>query len=465
MATPPVEGNKTYVRENPPPLRDPSCGGENPPPLRDPSCGGENPPRPAATPPVEGNKTYVRENPPPLRDPSCGGENPPRPAATPPLEGNKTYARENPPPLRDPSRGGENPPRPMATPPVEGNKKIPSYGGVPERRGGSKSGAALIVVMWILLIVSLIVSTFAFEMQLESRLISAQRKRLKADQLALAGVELAKGMLAFEEDPLEGDEIIYEDPYLQEASKIAKGMPVSFTEKLGDGTITLRIDYEKGRRNIHSLEPEEWKNLFEQANIPLVDWDALIDCLKDWEDPGDNHWLNGAESDDSFYRKMGYECKNAPVDTVDELLLIKGWTKEVLYGTSPEDESEEPIIGIAQYLTTWGEDGKINPNSASREVLINVGLSEQQADDVLEARLGLDGERGTEDGGITQEDFAPLGLSTELFTLVPEYVTIISEGSVGEVVSTISSVFKLGGKEPSPLFWLEGEGKIVEDEL
>ncbi|MBI9020787.1 MAG: general secretion pathway protein GspK [Verrucomicrobia bacterium] len=322
----------------------------------------------------------------------------------------------------------------------------------------SKRGAALIVVMWVLLIVSLIVSTFAFEMQLESRLISAQRKRFKADQLALAGVELAKAMLAFEEDPLEGDDVVYDDPYLAQAAKIADGIPVSFSEKLGDGTVTVRIDYEKGRQNIHTIEVETWKDLFEQAGIPLVDWDPLIDCLKDWEDENDLHWANGAESDDWFYREKGYPCKNAPVDTVDELLLIKEWTQEVLYGTPPEmlEQADNPMTGIAQYLTTWG-DGKINPNSASREVLISTGLSEGIVGDILDARLGPDGEDGTDDDGMTREDFDALGLGNDLFTLKPEYVAITSEGSVGEVVSTISSVFKLGGKEPSPLFWLEGE--------
>jgi len=322
-----------------------------------------------------------------------------------------------------------------------------------------KSGAALIVVMWVLLIVSLIVSSFAFEMQLEARLISAQRKRFKADQLALAGVELAKAMLAFKADPLDGDDVVYDDPYLAQASKIADGIPVSFSEALGDGTVSVRIDYEKGRQNIHTIEVETWKELFEQSGIPLVDWDPLIDCLKDWEDENDLHWANGAESDDWFYREKGYPCKNAPVDTVDELLLIKEWTPEILYGT-PAGEMEEvdnPMTGIARFLTTWG-DGKINPNSASRQVLISMGLSEGMADDVLEARLGPDGEYGTDDDGITQEDFEALGLGNDLFTLKPEYITITSEGSVGKMVSTISSVFKLGEKEPSPLFWLEGEG-------
>lgn len=41
-----------------------------------------------------------------------------------------------------------------------------------------KKGAALVVVMWVLILVAMIVSVFAFEMQMEARIISAQRKRL-----------------------------------------------------------------------------------------------------------------------------------------------------------------------------------------------------------------------------------------------------------------------------------------------
>jgi len=320
----------------------------------------------------------------------------------------------------------------------------------------AKRGAALVVVMWVLIIVSLIVSSFAFEMQLEARLISAQRKRFKADQLALAGVELAKAMLAFEEDPLEGDDIVYDDPFLSEASKIADGVPVLFVEEFGDGTITLRIDYEKGRQNIHKMSIEEWHELFDQAGVPNVDWDSLLGCLTDWEDENDTHQLNGAEKDDPFYRERGYEPKNAPVDTVDELLLIKGWTQEILYGNLDDEDAETPMSGIAGQLTTWG-DGKINPNSASREVLNSLNISEEMVDSILDARLGLDGEEGTEDDGITQEDFATLGLSGDVFTLKPEYVTVISKGSVGGLVSTISAVFKRSEKESAPLFWLEGK--------
>jgi general secretion pathway protein K len=343
-------------------------------------------------------------------------------------------------------------------------RQLPHANGLFNRQSkiaNRKSGSALVVVLWILIIVSLIVSTFAFEMQLEAKIISMQRKRFKADQLALAGVELAKAMLLYKEDDETkgptGERLIHEDSYLNDAAKIADGVPVNMSETFGDGTVRLNIDFEKGRRYIKSMTRDDWREIFDQAGIPNTDWDSLLDCLDDWQDDdGELHKLNGAESDDPFYRKRGYECKNAPVDTVDELLLIKGWTPEILYGTPPGEDVDTPVAGIANQLTTWG-DGKINPNSASREVLNSLKISEGVIDAILEARLGPDGKEGTADDGITENDFGALGLDGGIFSVTPDYVTITSIGEVSGIQSKISCIFKLGEKEAVPLFWLEGK--------
>ncbi len=327
----------------------------------------------------------------------------------------------------------------------------------PQLPNSRKSGVALIVVMWVLVVVSLIVASFSFEMKLEAKIISMQRKRFKADQLALSGIELAKVMFAFEADPMEGDDIVYDDPWMEQASKIDEGVPSTVTEELGDGTITLQIDFEEGGRNISKLSDDEWQEIFEQTGVPAADRDELLGCLKDWQDENDLHELNGAESDDSFYKDLGYECKNAPIDTIDELLMIKGWTEEVVYGTATNelDDAEFPMTGVAQYLTTWG-DGRINPNSASREVLASMYLSEDMIEAILEMRMGPDGESGTEDDGLTQADFDALGLDKERFTLTPEFARVTSEGEVDGLVSRIYAVFSLVEKDPLPLFWQEG---------
>ena len=294
------------------------------------------------------------------------------------------------------------------------------------------------VVLWILIIISLIVSMFAFEMQLEAKVLTLQRKRFKADQLALAGIELGKAMLAFKPEAGTPKDMVYEDPYLNEASKIAKGVPVDYSEDFGGGTMKLKIDYEKGRRNIRNMTRDDWRMLFEQAGIPNTRWDEMLDCLDDWQDEGDLHLLNGAESDDPFYRKRGYECKNAPVDTVDELLLIKNWGEEVLYGTPSDEKTDESITGIAKQLTTWG-DGKINPNSASREVLNSLKIPADTIDAILEMRLGPDGKEGTVDDGISEADLASLG--QDIFSLSPDYVSVTAIGTVSNINSQIANSF------------------------
>ena len=338
-------------------------------------------------------------------------------------------------------------------------RKLPNATGLFNRQSSivnPKSGSALLVVLWVLIIISLIVSMFAFEMQLEAKVLTLQRKRFKADQLALAGVELAKIMLAFnDKENTTGEKVSYDDPFMSEASKITNGVPVNYSENFGDGTVHLNIDYEEGRRYIKNMTHDDWKMLFEQAGVPNTDWDGLLDCLDDWQDADDLHKLNGAESDDPFYKKRGYECKNAPVDTVDELLLIKGWTTEILYGTPPGKETDTPITGIADQLTTWGS-GQINPNSASTNVLNSLKISEGTISAIMELRLGPDGKPGTADDGIDQKDLAALGLPN-LFTLTPGYVSVTSVGEVGGIESKISCIFKLGEKQAVPLFCLEGK--------
>lgn len=91
----------------------------------------------------------------------------------------------------------------------------------------------------------------------------------------------------------------------------------------------------------------------------------LVDALVDWLDADDEALDRGAES--SYYRSLDppYVCKNGPVQSLEELLLVKGMTPEILYG----NEEHSGIIG---HLTISGEDGKININTAPPEILLTL---------------------------------------------------------------------------------------------
>ena len=57
-------------------------------------------------------------------------------------------------------------------------------------------GSALIVVLWVIVILSLLIATFAYDMHIEAGVASHYRKRLKAEYASLAGVEFARLLLA-----------------------------------------------------------------------------------------------------------------------------------------------------------------------------------------------------------------------------------------------------------------------------
>ena len=73
--------------------------------------------------------------------------------------------------------------------------------------------------------------------------------------------------------------------------------------------------------------------------------------------------MTGAGAEGAYYAGLQrpYTAKNAPIDCIEELLMIKGVTRELFYGTG-----ESP--GLAQCLSAYG-DARININTAPRPVL------------------------------------------------------------------------------------------------
>ncbi|AKJ63999.1 general secretion pathway protein GspK [Kiritimatiella glycovorans] len=324
----------------------------------------------------------------------------------------------------------------------------------PKRRVEQDRGSALIVALWVVLLLSTLVSTFAFEMHVEARIASLQRKRFKARALAEAGIAYARALLDRDRTAF-ADQFDPADEFSVAAQLVSRGVPVRrHLHPLGAGRFEIDIIPENARRNVHQLSVDEWKELLARGGVPSTLWDSLIDCFLDWIDENDLHRLNGAESDDPYYRERGYEVKDAPLDTVDELLLIKHFTREIVYGGVADDGTR--YEGIADSLTVWGGD-KLHINAADENTLWTVmALDENQIATVLEGRLGPDGIAGTFDDGF--ETVQEAGLEGDALTTRVRYYRIRSRGRVGDAVYALEGIFRRSGGELMPVLWEEGEG-------
>ena len=68
----------------------------------------------------------------------------------------------------------------------------------------SRQGSALIVALWVLLVLAILIGTFAYDMRIESEVTTYARNRYKAEFLARAGVEWARLALPAAREALGG---------------------------------------------------------------------------------------------------------------------------------------------------------------------------------------------------------------------------------------------------------------------
>ncbi len=106
----------------------------------------------------------------------------------------------------------------------------------------------------------------------------------------------------------------------------------------------------------------------------------VVDAVKDWIDADNEVTGDGAEGDYYAGLDRPYAAKNAPLDCIEELLMVRGVNRELFYGTG-----ESP--GLASCLTVYG-DGKININTAPKPILraLSTEMTEDAVDELDEYR-------------------------------------------------------------------------------
>jgi len=330
----------------------------------------------------------------------------------------------------------------------------PRFEGRPVRR--MDSAAALIVVLWVVMILSLLVLGLAQTMQIELRIASFNRTVFKCDALARAGVELAKQQLMEDLDPSQ-------DLGADALSERWHNNP-DYYENYGlrEGTINVQVLPEDGKLNINLLAetPEALHYFFQLLQVPPGDADVLVDSIDDWVDLDVNPRVAGAE--DEYYTNLDppYRTKNGPIDRVEELLLIQGMTPDLFYGRI----NDRPL---RDFLTACTAD-KVNVNVAPAVVLaVLLGIDETAAEQIVSYRNGEDGVPGTDDDRVlySKQDL-PLAASTlsaedlkaveNVLDFKSVFFTIVAEGRIGDVSKTIRVTVSRSEDGIKTLAWYEG---------
>jgi general secretion pathway protein K len=233
-------------------------------------------------------------------------------------------------------------------------------------------GFAMVAVLLVLALIGLLGAEFAYSMRLEARAARNYKDALAAGHLAEAGLESAireivgQGALVAEGE--DGLLTFYAQDRLPLARLPRESVP------FGSGHYSYRITDESARLDINGLTGPRLDRLLQILDVDKQERDTIVDSIQDWRDPNDEHRANGAESDD-YYLKLPvpYRARNGNIESIEELLQIKGVTPAIFHGTP-----ERP--GLVDFVTVAGQT-EVNMNTASKPVFQALGLSDA---DILE---------------------------------------------------------------------------------
>lgn len=148
---------------------------------------------------------------------------------------------------------------------------------------------------------------------------------------------------------------------------------------------------ESARLNLNMATEDMLKNLLKAVdpNGEEKVRTEIAQAIIDWRDEDDSKQTQGAENNEYKSLRQPYEVRNGPLQSVEELLMIRGVTPEIYKMIRP-------------YVTVYTE-GPVNFNTAPVKVLQALGLNEALAERIAEYRLGGDGKEGTKDDEVFQE--------------------------------------------------------------
>jgi general secretion pathway protein K len=302
-------------------------------------------------------------------------------------------------------------------------------------------GIALIMVLIVIVVLAILAGGFAYSMKVETKLARNATYDTEMEWMGRSGIELARYVLAQSTAGPFGQVDALNQKWAGgpgDTNDPASAIPLD-NYQLGNATLSIKIVDQDRKFNINTADPFLLRQVLNRMEVDAALAPTIADSIVDWRDADDRESMNGAESD--YYQTLNqpYVAKNGPFDDLSELLLLRGVTPAMYYGSSagmgrrvrrlPGQSTafEEPVYPIGlQDLFTTHSSGLLNVNTASAQVLSCMpGIDPNMAAAIITARAGLDGADGTEDDTPFRSagDLARIGLGGAEVAQLSRYFT------------------------------------------
>ncbi|MEW6272319.1 MAG: hypothetical protein AB1689_23805 [Thermodesulfobacteriota bacterium] len=240
-----------------------------------------------------------------------------------------------------------------------------------------ESGFALVIVMWLFTVLFVLGAEFAGAMRQDATATKNFADETQSYYLATAAANLTfyrafldrdrgtrielvaqgqAGQPGLDEEEQQGP-LVHRDGEWHEVELWGAPVMVRVTDE--GGKIPINFPESAYDAKLHPLLLHVLANMGVEMEVAS----EIADSVVDWQDGDDEHRLNGAESDYYLELPKPYIAKNARLDSLEELLLIKGVTPELYYGGN-----DEFPIGLRDVFTVFNNTGEVNLPFSTPEV-------------------------------------------------------------------------------------------------
>jgi general secretion pathway protein K len=313
-----------------------------------------------------------------------------------------------------------------------------------------RRGVALVAVLLVIALIAAVIFEFNYDSRVRYQLADNLRASYQALHCAEAGLATATAALTG----------VGEAPSDEEILKMLSG---AVQVSLGEGCFTVSVAAETGKINVNGLKTPEGQLVRPRIDqmLRLIDVlnsqyggrkplsYSLVPAIIDWIDADDEVTIlpfvrgenAGVESDYYQTLEKPYRCKNAPLELLGELTLVKGMSREIFHGAPAAGEMPR-TAGMKQFLTVYG-DGTLNINEVPVTVLqtFSERMTRALAEKIVQHRPYKNVRELSEVPGMTpdvlQEIQEFVGVRARA-----EYYTVTARGLAGKCVRTIRVVVK-----------------------
>jgi general secretion pathway protein K len=306
-----------------------------------------------------------------------------------------------------------------------------------------RAGVALILALLVVTILTITVVPFVYDGRVEQAVAGNLYTSLQASYLAGGGVAFAEAALRFDARLDQGAK-----PPLDHTGELW-GKLAAFPIPAAGGAAHVVIADEAGKFPLNAvgraqgISRDAWRDRLVQllvyvAKIDDTEARGLASTLRDWVDGDSQEEPGGAERTHYAGQDRPDDPPNRPLQTVQELRLVAGWTPKV-------------VEAVAPFVTVYPETGQqVNPNTAPPEVLVALGLEPRQAEDVVVDRDTYPFQNASNLAARTpfnDQNF------NQVFAFRSNYFSVTSTGSFRDSTYIIRTVLRREGSRIDRLYW------------